>query len=50
MGRLDCLLHDLFSLPAAIGQSCNTTVEGISLAWWYRKRQHALGVDRSQYS
>ena len=25
MGRLDCLLHDLFSLPAAIGQSCNTT-------------------------
>ena len=26
MGRLDCLLHDLFSLPAAIGQSCNTTL------------------------
>ena len=25
-------------------------VEGISRAWWYRKRQHALGVDRSQYS
>ena len=23
--RSDCLLHDLFRLPAAVGQSCNTT-------------------------
>ncbi len=23
--RSDCLLHDLFSLPAAIGHSCTTT-------------------------
>ena len=22
----DCLLHDLFSLPAAVGQSCKTTL------------------------
>ena len=25
--RSDCLLHDLFRLPAAVGQSCNTTDE-----------------------
>ena len=25
--RSDCLLHDLFRLPAAVGQSCNTTVK-----------------------
>ena len=25
--RSDCLLHDLFRLPAAVGHSCNTTVE-----------------------
>ena len=24
--RSDCLFHDLFRLPAAVGQSCNTTV------------------------
>ena len=24
--RSDCLLHDLFRLPAAVGQSCNTTL------------------------
>ena len=23
--RSDCLLHDLFRLPAAVGHSCNTT-------------------------
>ena len=26
--RSDCLLHDLFRLPAAVGQSCNTTFRG----------------------
>ena len=25
--RSDCLLHDLFRLPAAVGQSCNTTFQ-----------------------
>ena len=28
--RSDCLLHDLFRLPAAAGQSCNTTSMGRS--------------------
>ena len=27
--RSDCLLHDLFRLPAAVGQSCNTTVPSL---------------------
>ncbi len=26
--RSDCLFHDLFRLPAAVRQSCNTTAEG----------------------
>ena len=32
--RSDCLFHDLFSLPAAVGQSCTTT-DAQSLFCWH---------------
>ena len=28
--RSDCLFHDRFRLPAAVGQSCNTTTESLT--------------------
>ena len=31
--RSDCLLHDLFRLPAVVGHSCNTTVSGLFVAF-----------------
>ena len=31
--RSDCLLHDLFRLPAVIADNCNTTVSGLFVAF-----------------
>ena len=43
--RSDCLLHDLFRLPAAVGQSCNTTAATDSV---HQQRVRGGGMRRSQ--